>query len=616
MVNAVFHRSWLVFCTCFLIIVSWSDAAEVRAELDREAVAAGSGAALTLKIFGSNVGQPQLPQIENFIFESRGQSRQIQIINGNASSSIIYNYAVGSNVEGDFEIAGIKVEVDGEVLEAPALKLKVLPAGSAQPQPGANQNQANQNTPPQSPVKESERYGFLTVELADNERKHAYVGEIAPVRIKAWLPADARVQLRGGIQPEGSGFTLHNLSNQPQQTYEARDGKQYLVVTWFGGISATKAGKYPASLSLGLKVAVRDPSAKPQRRNTGGPFDDPFFDDVFDRMNVPMIEKDVTLKSEDQEIEVRPLPQEGRPEGFTGAVGQFKFKNANIPNSWNTGEPQQVTASIEGSGNFSLMGAPEITPKSDWKIYSSRDEFRPGDETSFSGTKNFQFNAMPRKAGSQDATLSFSYFDPERNAYETITTNPKKVQIAGKDLTEEKPAPAGESEKVPEKPKNQDELAAQRERLSRRVSLVPLADRSFFWPLVASPSVLAIVGAVFAGFRRRRHDPQRRAQLAAEKATQQALAAAKQCVSARDAAGFFAAGRLAIQQRLGTLWGQPAQAITAAEVASRLSSDSPVARFFSEADRYEYSRSTLSEISPEWQSSLENAMISLASNAR
>ena len=96
-----------------------------------------------------------------------------------------------------------------------------------------------------------------------------YVGEIAPVRIRAWLPADARVQLRSGIQPEGKAFTLHNVSDQPQQTSEIKDGKRYHVVTWYGGISATKAGNYPASLSVDATVAVRDTSA-PQAPPTDG----------------------------------------------------------------------------------------------------------------------------------------------------------------------------------------------------------------------------------------------------------------------------------------------------------------------------------------------------------
>ena len=148
----------------------------------------------------------------------------------------------------------------------------------------------------------------------------------------------------------------------------------------------------------------------------GGPFDDPFFDSVFDQMNTPMIQKDVTLKSVDQEIEMRPLPTEGRPAGFTGAVGDFKFEGAQIPDNWKTGEPQQIIAKLGGSGNFALMKAPELTPADAWKTYSGKDEFSAGDEASFSGSKSFQFSAVPRKGGEQEVALEFSYFDPAAGA--------------------------------------------------------------------------------------------------------------------------------------------------------------------------------------------------------
>jgi hypothetical protein len=101
-----------------------------------------------------------------------------------------------------------------------------------------------------------------------------------------------------------------------------------------------------------------------------------------------------------------------------------------------------------------------------------------------------------------------------------------------------------------------------------------------------------------------------------EKATREALEAAGKCAADKDVAGWFASARLAIQQQLGALWNQPAQAITLAEVTARIPNDSPVARFFQEADRYEYSRQSTGEILPQWRSLLEEAMSSLTPSAR
>jgi hypothetical protein len=620
MVRNLHHKTslhhLLKVCVAFMVMVSLCYAAELEAELDRDSVPAGNGAILTIRIAGRNFDRPQVPQVENFIIKPNGQSQQIQQINGTISAVTTYSYIVGSQTPGDYEIPGFEMTVDGEKVTSQPLKLKVLDAGAPQTQPRVAPNQSGQQPQEEEvkeePENEEKRFGFLTVELAANDRKHAFVGEIAPVRIRAWLPADSQAQLRSGIQPEGKGFTLHNVSDQPQQTREMKDGKPYLLVTWFGGISATKAGTYPASLSVNAKVAVRDTSApKRQRRRTGSPFDDPFFDDVFDQMNVPMIEKDVTLKSDDQEIEVRPLPTEGRPENFTGAVGEFKFEGAQIPNIWKTGEPQQITARISGSGNFALLNAPQVSPADGWKVYSGKDEFQAGDQTSFSGNKTFQFSAVPKKSGQQDLVLSLSYFNPATEKYETLTTSPQKIEVTGKDIVDEEPAA---TPKQPEK--KPDVIAAQHLKISGRGVLVPLVSRPIFFQLLGFSAAIGLLGGILAWLRRRRDDPKRRSLIALEKATQEALAAVKTCVTAKDVPGFFAAARLALQHRLGALWNQPAQAITLAEVNAQTPEASPVARFFREADHYEYSRQSKGEVLPEWQTLFDEAIASLTSHPR
>ncbi|GAA5123738.1 protein BatD [Luteolibacter yonseiensis] len=584
-----------------LMTIALSHAAGVEASLDRDSVVVGEGAVLSLKVTGGRAGRPAIPAVDNLIVNAHGQNQQIQIINGDMQSTLVYTYVVGSGTPGDYVIPPITVNIAGENHATQPLKLKVLEADAAQP---------GQNTAAEAEDEEN-RFGFLTVELANPERSYAYLGEIAPVRIRAWLPAGAQVQLRSGIQPEAKGFTLHNVSERPQQAQETRDGKTYTVVTWFGGISATKSGKLPASLSVDATVAVRDESAPKPRRRRGGPFDDPFFDDAFDRFNTPMIQKDVTLKSEDQEIEVRPLPVEGRPEGFNGAVGEFSFNGVRMPKEWKTGEPQQIAAKLTGSGNFALMKPPTLTPADGWKVYEGQDEFTPGDVASFSGDKVFQFNAVARKAGEKDAALAFSYFDPAKGSYQTITSPVTKIQVTGKDIVEDKPVAPAPEVKAPEK--KTPGLVGQHLKQKPAASLVPLASRPVFGTLMALGLVSVVIGVVLALLRHFRENPQRRAKAAMEKATREALAVAG---AARDVPGFFSAARLAIQQRLGLLWNQPPQAITTAEVSGRIPEDSPVVRFFREADRHEYSRHPSGEVLPQWRDLLAEALASLTPNAR
>ena len=595
-----------ILMAIFASLISITGAVEVTAQLDRESVAAGEGALLSLEIGAGLADRPEIPEVENLIVRPQGENRQIQIINGRTTATVSYTYLVGSQVPGDYLIPAIEILINGNKFSSQPLKLKVLDAGAAQPPAGMVPTPQDQQPPAQEEETGENRFGFLTVELADSERKHAYVGEIAPVRIRAWLPTGAQASLRSGIQPEGKGFTLHNVSSQPQQTEEIKDGKRYTVVTWFGGISATKAGKLPASLSLDAVVAVRDSSVpKPKRRRTGGPFDDPFFDSAFDRMNTPMIQKDVTLKSSDQEIEVRRLPTKDRPVGFSGAVGDFKFDNVDFPRSWKTGEPQQITTRLSGSGNFALMKAPALTPVDSWKTYPGKDEFNAGDQAAFSGNKTFQFSAVPRRGGKQGAALEFSYFDPAAELYKTITQSVSDIQVSGSDTVEDKSVTG---QKVKEPAKKSDGMIGLHAKLSPRGLLVPLVSRQAFVEILMISSALATLGMILGVLRIRRENPKRRAREALEKAIREAVESAG---IAQDAQGFFSAARLAIQKKLGVLWHQPAQAITTAEIIGRIASDSPVAQFFQEADRHEYSRQNSGEILPHWRALFEEALASI-----
>ena len=85
-----------------VVMTAAVSAAEVEAQLDREVVPAGNGAILTLKISGARAARPVMPEMADFIFQPRGQSQQMQIVNGQTSSSVTYSYAVGSNTPGDF----------------------------------------------------------------------------------------------------------------------------------------------------------------------------------------------------------------------------------------------------------------------------------------------------------------------------------------------------------------------------------------------------------------------------------------------------------------------------------------------------------------------------------
>ena len=463
---------------------------------------------------------------------------------------------------------------------------------------------------PEENAEDSERYGFLTFAMVKSDRQHVYPGEIAPVRIKAYFPMGASVSLRSKPRPEGSAFTLHNLTEEPQQSTETVNGKPYRVVTWFGGLSATKAGEYPASMTLEATLQLRDRNASRQQRPAG--FNDPFFDRAFgggffDDFFAPVVQKDITISSENPPtLEVKELPQEGRPANFTGAIGQFAFDGVAVPSSMQTGEPTQVRASISGKGNFALLKQPEPDSAKDWKSYSGQDTFTPGDAASFGGTKAFTFNLVPRTPGTEPLRLGFSFFDPDRGQYVEKKSDPIDVAVTGKALsTEVNEAATSPSAPQPDTP----DLAPLRMELGPTSSYQPLTRAAWFVPTLIGCGALTILLLTLGLRARHRSDPDRVAQRAAQQAEARALAEAEAAVRQGDTGAFLQAARQALRVRLAAVDGVRAEAVTLNELEGRV--DTKALELWRAADLMDYSggttvRGTLTEWSAALRSALDN----------
>lgn len=553
--------------------------AEVSAALNTNTVPAGEGATLTITVRNGRAGEPQIPQVKDFIVKGGQRGHQMSFYNGQTTSATTFSYAVGSLTPGEYTIPPITINVDGQDMQTAPLKLTVTPSANQAPS-GIPQNSGNEPKPG------TDDFGSLSVELASRDRKHVWVGEIAPVRIKAWLPADARINLTSSLQPEGQAFTLHNVSGNPQQAIEERDGKQFRTLTWYGGLSAAKAGSYPPDLKIKATVAVRDPNTLQQRRRsrTNDPFDDPFFDRVF----APMIQKDVVLSSarEGNSIEVRALPKEGRPEDFSGAVGKFTLDSVAIPESWQTGEPQQISTAIGGEGNFNLLKQPALVPEGPWKSYPGQSDFAPKDIASFSGTQTFRFNAVAQRPGTHEAALTFSFFDPDAGTYSTLRSPARMVRVVGEPVVDSRPPQPTQPAQAPEP---SDRLAPWKATAGTPLALMPPGFRPAFRNLLYTSAGVAFAGAAAAWVRRRLLHPARRAKLAQAKTLHLALAEADSRASHGDAAGFFEAARRALQFAFAPATGKHPESITLHDISSLLPGDAPALRLFHEADRFAYS---------------------------
>src|SRR5690606_37385186 len=80
--------------------------------------------------------------------------------------------------------------------------------------------------------------------------------------------------------------------------------------------------------------------------------------DLFGRVREVAGKRELKLESEPARYEVEPLPKEGRPAGFSGAVGRFTIEAEAEATTVNAFDPIEVTITVRGEGLLEDVGLP------------------------------------------------------------------------------------------------------------------------------------------------------------------------------------------------------------------------------------------------------------------
>jgi hypothetical protein len=129
-------------------------------------------------------------------------------------------------------------------------------------------------------------------------------------------------------------------------------------------------------------------------------------------------------------ISIVPLPTDGRPSDFSGAIGQFAFDVQASPTSLAIGDLVTVTMKIRGEGYLESMIPPRISSGGNLRTYDPK--LVPGG----AGEKVFEQTVIPQSTNAAIPSVSFSYFDARAAAYRTITRGPFSLSFhAAKTVT-------------------------------------------------------------------------------------------------------------------------------------------------------------------------------------
>jgi len=294
--------------------------------------------------------------------------------------------------------------------------------------------------------------------------------------------------------------------------------------------------------------------------------------------------KDITIASSPSALKVLPLPTEGQPKDFGGAVGDFQVSSDVSPASVAAGDPLTLRLHIRGTGNFDRVDSTMFDHLDHWKTYPAKSSFTPSDAVGYQGEKVFEQPLIAAQAGEQSIPgLEFSYFNPNTRRYERAQTPPIKVTIATSLDSSSLNALTGvQSLNGAFATGSMQGLRSDHPPPQYWVSeLRPLYFRA---PFLAIPTTLALIlaGSWFA--------VRPNAARATSKAAERALARLDAAARAGDSSSFFEAARKTLLQTFAARWQMPADQITFAELKARLgATGEDVGRLFALAEEARYS---------------------------
>ena len=336
----------------------------------------------------------------------------VQFSGGNMTKSVNYtiSYVLLPHKSGSFTIGSAAIRVDGKRYTTNPTQIEVKEGGdsSGQQQAGSGRNNDRQSMESQAEGQISNEDLLLRLNLS---RTSVYTGEPVLASLKLYNRvnlADYSVQK----MPSFNGFWTQQLESDNRPHRETYNGKIYEVYTLIEYLLyPQQSGTLtidPVELTAVVQVIVQ---------NNSNSFD-PFFGGGREIYNVRR-----ALATPRISVNVKELPA-GAPSSFTGAVGRFTMEGSPSATEMAANSAATYTVKISGAGNLAFIQAPKLELPSSFEQYQVKttEQLRSTGRGT-TGSRIFEYPFIARAEG--DYTIQpveFSYFDPERKDYVTLSS--------------------------------------------------------------------------------------------------------------------------------------------------------------------------------------------------
>jgi hypothetical protein len=435
-----------IFYILSLCLLSSLSAKPAFAEVNIEAsvnpakVAVGDPVELTIAVTGASGGikAPKLPELKGFRSYSQGHSEEFSFVNGRSTSRSVFTYVLVPSEEGVFTIDSIEVPINGKVFKTGNLKIEVGPTTAARPPTSPAGKPIARVVPPSSRSMPPDYMASQEIFVrAWSDREEAYVNQ--PIYLTYTLYTRTSATFKGfEDEPETAGFWVEDFPPNPQVSRQERNlgGYRYVIADVRQvALFPTEAGVKrfnPGSLKVDAEI-VRDASG-------GSPFaQSSFFGRRYNPARLVTEIHPRILETEPINFNIKPLPIEGKPADFSGAVGHFKIEASLDQIQVEEGHPVTLKLRVTGEGNLNTLDMPKPVKMDSFKSYDSSSGLNLNKERmTVEGEKTLETVLVPRRAGDYTfPAIPFSFFDPVKEQYVTLQTRPMTLKVT--------PAPEGEA---------------------------------------------------------------------------------------------------------------------------------------------------------------------------
>ncbi|MFH0763937.1 MAG: BatD family protein [Candidatus Omnitrophota bacterium] len=370
-------------------------------------------------VFHDDVPAPEAPFIKGLNIKHARHDTRKTPADDQESVMQMHIYRVIGQKQGSFTIGPVIFEYKGDTYRSNTVVLKVEKG----PSPSLDKD-----TETGSVDDDISKHIYLVLEVP---KTTIFVNERSLITLSIYKDWFSVSNIAGG-EIQSDDLIIDKYREEDKMIEQ--NNKQFIMTRRISDFSAPMAGQYiikPVTMSMDIIDYKKDSSITvfgnitiPDEYDIAGEFaalnDNAGF---YKKFIGPSGKRELKLSTGPVNITVLPLPEEGQPENFAGAIGDFSFDFSMSAAEVRLGGQITLTMTIRGNGNYSTVSVPRMKKAAGIKLYEPR---------AIKGDNSVVYEQAIRiqSADVQEMPeIVFTFFNPIAKKYMSFTKGPIPIRV-------------------------------------------------------------------------------------------------------------------------------------------------------------------------------------------